>query len=94
MAEDSAAAPAAASAPAHSTLAEELAAAAAAVAGAEQAVQAEQSQAGSASANVGSAIAALIRNGLSNGPIAQSAATWDHLNTRLPEIVAAIIKEL
>jgi hypothetical protein len=50
--------------------------------------------AGSASANVGSAIAALIRNGLSNGPIAQSAATWDHLNTRLPEIVAAIIKEL
>jgi hypothetical protein len=38
------------------------------------------------------AIAAIIRNGLSNGPIAQSQATWDHLNTRLPEIVAAILE--
>jgi len=40
------------------------------------------------------AIGALIRNGLSNGPIAQQGATWDHLNTRLGEIVAAILKEL
>jgi hypothetical protein len=40
------------------------------------------------------AIAALIRNGLSNGPIAQSQATWDHLQTRLGEIACAILKEL
>jgi hypothetical protein len=39
-------------------------------------------------------IAALIRNGLSNGPIAQSQATWDHLQTRLGEIARAILKEL
>ena len=26
---------------------------------------------------------AIIRNGLSNGPIAQSQSTWDHLQTRL-----------
>ena len=70
-------------------LTQQLAAAAAAVAGA-----AEQARASAASADAPAAIAALIRNGLSNGPIAQSAATWDHLNTRLPEIVAAIIKEL
>jgi hypothetical protein len=38
--------------------------------------------------------AAVIRNGLSNGPIAQSPATWDHLNTRLGEIVAALMKEI
>ena len=40
------------------------------------------------------AIAALIRNGLSNGPIAQSQVTWDHLQTRLGEIARAILKEL
>ena len=39
-------------------------------------------------------IAAIIRNGLSNGPIAQSQATWDHLQTRLGEIARAILKEL
>ena len=39
-------------------------------------------------------IAALIRNGLSNGPIAQSQATWDHLQTRLGEIARAILHEL
>ena len=39
-------------------------------------------------------LAAVIRNGLSNGPIAQSPATWDHLNTRLGEIVAALMKEI
>jgi hypothetical protein len=39
-------------------------------------------------------IAALIRNGLSNGPIAQSQAAWDHLQTRLGEIVDAILKEI
>jgi hypothetical protein len=40
------------------------------------------------------AIAALIRNGLSNGPIAQSQATWDHLQTRLGEIARAILEEI
>ena len=40
------------------------------------------------------AIAALIRNGLSNGPIAQSQATWDHLLTRLGEIARAILEEI
>ena len=39
-------------------------------------------------------IAAVIRNGLSNGPIAQSQSTWDHLQTRLGEIARAIVKEL
>jgi hypothetical protein len=39
-------------------------------------------------------IAALIRNGLSNGPIAQSQATWDHLTTRLGEIARAILEEI
>ena len=39
-------------------------------------------------------IAALIRNGLSNGPIAQSQATWDHLQTRLGEIARAILEEI
>ena len=39
-------------------------------------------------------IATLIRNGLSNGPIAQSQPTWDHLQTRLGEIARAIVKEL
>ena len=39
-------------------------------------------------------IAALIRNGLSNGPIAQSLAAWDHLQTRLGEIVRAILQEV
>ena len=39
-------------------------------------------------------VAAVIRNGLSNGPIAQSQATWDHLQTRLGEIARAIVKEL
>lgn len=39
-------------------------------------------------------IASLIRNGLSNGPISQSSQTWDHLNVRLDEIVAAILKEV
>ena len=39
-------------------------------------------------------VAAIIRNGLSNGPIAQSPATWDHLNTRLGEIVAALMQEI
>ena len=80
--------------PASEALSQQLAVAAAAVAGAEQALATEQSHAGATSANASAAITALIRNGLSNGPIAQSAATWDHLNTRLPEIVAAIIKEL
>jgi hypothetical protein len=39
-------------------------------------------------------IAAVIRNGLSNGPIAQSHAAWDHLQTRLGEIVRAILEEI
>jgi hypothetical protein len=39
-------------------------------------------------------IAALIRNGLSNGPIAQSHATWDHLQTRLGDIAHAILEEI
>lgn len=39
-------------------------------------------------------VAALIRNGLSNGPIAWSQPTWDHLQTRLGEIARAIVKEL
>jgi hypothetical protein len=38
-------------------------------------------------------IAALIRNGLSNSPVSQSDAAWRCLETRLPDIVAAIIKE-
>jgi hypothetical protein len=37
-------------------------------------------------------IAALIRNGLSNSPISQSETTWQALETRLPEIVAAILE--
>lgn len=37
-------------------------------------------------------IAALIRNGLSNSPISQSETTWQALETRLPEIVAAIME--
>jgi hypothetical protein len=40
------------------------------------------------------AIIALIRNGLSNGPIAQSFATWRHLETQLGEIARAILKEI
>ena len=40
------------------------------------------------------AIAAIIRNRLSNGPIAQSQATWDHLQTRLGEIARAILEEI
>lgn len=40
------------------------------------------------------AIAAIIRNGLSNGPIAQSQATWDCLQTRLGEIARAILEEI
>ena len=39
-------------------------------------------------------IAAIIRNGLSNGPIAQSQSTWDHLQTRLGEIARAILEEI
>jgi hypothetical protein len=39
-------------------------------------------------------VAALIRNGLSNGPIAWSQPTWEHLQTRLGEIARAIVKEL
>jgi hypothetical protein len=39
-------------------------------------------------------IATLIRNGLSNGPIAWSQPTWDHLQTRLGEIARAILEEL
>jgi hypothetical protein len=39
-------------------------------------------------------VAAIIRNGLSNGPIAQSQAAWDCLQTRLGEIARAIVKEL
>jgi hypothetical protein len=39
-------------------------------------------------------IAALIRNGLSNGPIAQSQTTWDHLQTRLGDIARAILEEI
>ena len=39
-------------------------------------------------------IAAIIRNGLSNAPIAQSQSTWDHLQTRLGEIARAILQEL
>ena len=38
-------------------------------------------------------IATLIRNGLVNTAISQSARAWHALETRLPEIVAAIIKE-
>lgn len=38
------------------------------------------------------AIAALIRNGLSNSPISQSEATWSALETLLPGIVAAILE--
>ena len=39
-------------------------------------------------------IAAVIRNGLSNGPIAQSQAAWDCLQTRLGEIARAILEEI
>ena len=39
-------------------------------------------------------VSAIIRNGLSNGPIAWSQPTWDHLQTRLGEIARAIVKEL
>jgi len=39
-------------------------------------------------------VAAIIRNGLSNGPIAQSQDAWDCLQTRLGEIARAIVKEL
>ena len=39
-------------------------------------------------------VAALIRNGLSNGPIAWSHPTWDHLQTRLGDIARAILEEL
>ncbi|HLY78345.1 MAG TPA: hypothetical protein VKQ70_03155 [Caulobacteraceae bacterium] len=39
------------------------------------------------------AIAALIRNSLANTAVSQSAHAWQALETRLPEIVAAIIKE-
>ena len=39
-------------------------------------------------------IAALIRNGLSNGPIAWSQPTWDHLQTRLGQIARAVLEEL
>jgi hypothetical protein len=38
-------------------------------------------------------IAALIRNGLSNTAISQDERAWLALNTRLPEIVAAILQE-
>jgi len=94
MANEPAAALVAAPIPAPEALTQQLAAAAAAIAGAEQAAEAEQAQSSTAAVDASAAIAALIRNGLSNGPIAQSAATWAHLNTRLPAIVAAIIKEL
>ena len=40
------------------------------------------------------AIAALIRNTLSNSPISQSLEAWHALETRLPALVDAIIKEL
>lgn len=39
-------------------------------------------------------IAAIIRNGLSNGPISQSEAAWAHLQTRLGDIVDALLKEI
>lgn len=39
-------------------------------------------------------IVALIRNGLSNGPIAWSQPTWDHLQTRLGQIARAVLEEL
>lgn len=38
-------------------------------------------------------IGALIRNGLANTAISQSAIAWLALETRLPEIVAAILQE-
>jgi hypothetical protein len=81
MAEDPAATPFAASATASPTPTEPPAAAPVA-------------EAAQAFPTLGDVIAAIIRNGLSNGPIAQSSATWDHLITRLPQIVAAIMKEL
>ncbi len=39
-------------------------------------------------------IAALIRNCLVNTAVSQSVQAWHALETRLPEIVAAILKEL
>jgi|HubBroStandDraft_5_1064220.scaffolds.fasta_scaffold1509036_2 hypothetical protein len=36
----------------------------------------------------------LIRNSLSNSPISQSPEAWHALETRLPTLVDAIIKEL
>jgi hypothetical protein len=39
-------------------------------------------------------IAALIRNSLVNTAISQSAHAWHALETRLPDIVAAILKEV
>ncbi len=39
-------------------------------------------------------IATLIRNCLVNTAVSQSALAWDALETRLPEIVAAILKEV
>lgn len=38
-------------------------------------------------------LAGLIRNGLSNTAVSQSPAAWQALESRLPEIVAAILKE-
>ena len=39
------------------------------------------------------AIAAIIRNGLSDSALSRDAAAWDALETRLPQIAAAIMKE-
>lgn len=38
-------------------------------------------------------IAALIRNGLCDTAVSRDAASWQALETRLPEIVAAILQE-
>ena len=66
----------------------------AAAPGPPEARKAEPQSANGAAAERVQFIAAIIRNGLSNGPIAQSQATWDHLQTRLGEIARAILEEL
>lgn len=39
-------------------------------------------------------IAALIRNGLNDSALSRDAVAWDALETRLPQIVAAILSEV
>ena len=54
---------------------------------------APKAKAGAADTARADAIAAIIRNGLSDSALSRDAAAWDALETRLPQIVAAIMKE-